>query len=68
MPASLIASLAASYTTRRGTIFLRNKKSSAHGRTETQIKENELRPRDARLVIHSAHTLAAYVIECMAGN
>jgi len=51
-----------------GTMFLRNKKSGAHGRTEAQIKENVLRPRHARLVIHSAHTLAAYVIECLAGK
>lgn len=51
-----------------GTMFLRNKKSGAHGRTEEQIKENALRPRHARLVIHSAHTLAAYVLECLSGK
>ncbi|WBU53580.1 abortive infection family protein [Paracoccus sp. SCSIO 75233] len=51
-----------------GTMFLRNKKSASHGRTEAQIKANELRPRHARLVIHSAHTLATYVLECMAGT
>lgn len=51
-----------------GTMFLRNKKSGAHGRTEEQIKENVLRPRHARLVIHSAHTLAAYVLECLSGK
>lgn len=51
-----------------GTMFLRNKKSGAHGRTEEQFKENALQPRHARLVIHSAHTLAAYVLECLAGK
>lgn len=51
-----------------GTMFLRNKRSGAHGRTEEQIKENALRPRHARLVIHSAHTLAAYVLECLSGK
>lgn len=48
-----------------GTMYLRNKKSGAHGRTETQITEIALRPRHARLVIHSAHTLATYVLECL---
>ncbi len=51
-----------------GTMFLRNKKSGAHGRTEQQTKENALRPRHARLAIHSAHTLAAYVLECLSGK
>ena len=49
-----------------GTMYLRNKKSGAHGRTEDQLRETALRPRHARLVIHSAHTLAAYVLECLA--
>lgn len=49
-----------------GTMYLRNKKSGAHGRTEEQFEANALRPRHARLVIHSAHTLAAYVLECLA--
>lgn len=49
-----------------GTMYLRNKKSGAHGRTEEQLEANALRPRHARLVIHSAHTLAAYVLECLA--
>lgn len=47
-----------------GTMYLRNKKSGAHGRTEDQLISSALRPRHARLVIHSAHTLAAYVLEC----
>lgn len=36
--------------------------------TSPITEANVLRPRHARLVIHSAHTLAAYVIECLAGN
>lgn len=50
-----------------GTMYLRNKKSGAHGRTEDQTKEIALRPRHARLVVHSVHTLSMYVLECMAG-
>ena len=50
-----------------GTMYLRNKKSGAHGRTEEQNKEIALRPRHARLVVHSVHTLSMYVLECMAG-
>ena len=50
-----------------GTMYLRNKKSGAHGRTEEQTKEIALRPRHARLVVHSAHTLSMYVLECMTG-
>lgn len=48
-----------------GTMYLRNKRSGAHGRTEEQLRASALRPRHARLVIHSAHTLAAYVLECL---
>lgn len=48
-----------------GAMYLRNKKSGAHGRTEEQLQAGLLRPRHARLVIHSAHTLAAYVLECL---
>lgn len=51
-----------------GTMYLRNKKSGAHGRTEDQMRASALRPRHARLVIHSAHTLAAYVLECSSEN
>lgn len=50
-----------------GTMYLRNKKSGAHGRTEEQTKEIALRPRHARLVVHSVHTLSMYVLECMEG-
>lgn len=48
-----------------GTMYLRNKRSSAHGRTEAEHTATAIRPRHARLVIHSAHTLAAYVLECL---
>jgi hypothetical protein len=48
-----------------GTMYLRNKRSGAHGRTEAEHTESAIRPRHARLVIHSAHTLAAYVLECL---
>lgn len=45
-----------------GTMALRNKKSSAHGQSEEQFKQNNIKPRHARLAIHAAHTLASYVI------
>lgn len=48
-----------------GTMYLRNKRSGAHGRTEAEHTASAIRPRHARLVIHSAHTLAAYVLECL---
>jgi hypothetical protein len=51
-----------------GTMYMRNKKSGAHGRTEEQYRTSALRPRHARLVIHSAHTLAAYVLECLSDS
>lgn len=50
-----------------GTMYLRDKKSGAHGRTQQQATDAQLRPRHARLVIHSAHTLAIYIIECLDG-
>lgn len=48
-----------------GTMYFRNKRSGAHGRTEAEHTAAAIRPRHARLVIHSAHTLAVYVLECM---
>ncbi|WP_282076491.1 abortive infection family protein [Epibacterium ulvae] len=48
-----------------GTMHVRNKKSGAHGRTEQQIAALKLQPRHARLVVHSSHTLAIYVLECL---
>lgn len=46
-----------------GIMHLRNKKSAAHGKSEEQSKVYVLKPRHARLAIHSAHTIAAYIIE-----
>lgn len=46
-----------------GTMHLRNKKSAAHGKSEAQMKANTIRPRHARLAIHAAHTVSAYVLE-----
>jgi Abortive infection C-terminus len=48
-----------------GMMHLRNKKSAAHGKTESQALSEVLEPHHARLAVHSAHTLAAYVIECL---
>lgn len=48
-----------------GMMHLRNKKSAAHGKTEEQAMNEALEPHHARLAVHSAHTLAAYVIECL---
>lgn len=48
-----------------GMMHLRNKKSAAHGKTEEQAINDALEPHHARLAVHSAHTLAAYVIECL---
>ena len=49
-----------------GTMFVRNAKSGAHGRSEEQAALAAIRPRHARLVIHASHTLAIYVLECLA--
>lgn len=48
-----------------GTMHLRNKKSAAHGKSEEQLRQSTIRPRHARLAIHSAHTISAYVLELM---
>jgi len=50
-----------------GIMFLRNKRSSSHGKTEEQINNDAMLPRHARLAVHASHTLSAYVLECMAG-
>jgi hypothetical protein len=42
---------------------LRTHASSAHGRSETQKKSYRITPRHARLAVHSAHTLALFIIE-----
>lgn len=46
-----------------GIAHLRNTKSGAHGRSEEQRQSINIKPRHARLAIHSAHTVAAYVLE-----
>ncbi len=46
-----------------GTMYLRNKKSAAHGKSEEQLRQNTIRPCDARLAIHAAHTISAYILE-----
>lgn len=51
-----------------GTMHIRNKKSGAHGRTNSQVSELKIKPRHARLVVNSSHTLAAYILECLAEN
>lgn len=48
-----------------GTMHLRNKKSAAHGKSEEQLRQSTIRPRHARLAIHAAHTVSAYVLELM---
>lgn len=48
-----------------GIMYLRNKRSSAHGLSEAEHTATAICPRHARLAIHSAHTLAAYVLECL---
>jgi len=39
------------------------KKSGAHGKSEMQTRSFVVKPRHARLAIHSSHTVAAYVLE-----
>lgn len=46
-----------------GIMHLRNKKSGAHGKSEEQTRNFVIKPRHARLAIHSSHTVAAYVLE-----
>lgn len=46
-----------------GIAHLRNTKSGAHGRSEGQHRSITIQPRHARLAIHAAHTVAAYVLE-----
>ncbi len=46
-----------------GIMYIRNRKSAAHGRSAEQAKIYIIKPRHARLAIHSAHTVAAYLLE-----
>lgn len=49
-----------------GTNYIRDKKSGAHGRTEKETLANSIKPRHARLVVNSSHTLAVYILDCLA--
>ena len=42
---------------------IRNKKSASHGKSEKERKQYTILPRHSKLAIHSAHTLAAYILE-----
>ena len=46
-----------------GITHLRNNKSGAHGRSEEQTKNINIKNRHARLAIHASHTIAAYIID-----
>lgn len=56
------------YSIVEGTMHLRNKKSSSHGKSQEQLQQNSIRPRHARLAIHAAHTVSAYVLELTSIN
>ena len=51
-----------------GLMHLRNRKSASHGKSNKQIKSYGIEPRHARLAVHAAHTLAAYILEVMEKN
>ena len=46
-----------------GIAHLRNYKSGAHGKSEEQSRNITIKPRHARLAIHAAHTVSAYILE-----
>ena len=48
-----------------GLMHLRNRKSASHGKSGKQMKAYRIEPRHARLAVHVAHTLAAYLLEVM---
>lgn len=51
------------FSVSKGIGSLRTHASSAHGRSESQRKRYKVTPRHARLAVHSAHTLALFIIE-----
>lgn len=51
-----------------GLMHLRNRKSASHGKSDAQIKSYAVAPRHARLAVHAAHTLAAYILEAAESN
>lgn len=46
-----------------GIMHLRNAKSGAHGKSEEQRRNITIKSRHARLAIHAAHTVSAYVLD-----
>lgn len=54
------------YSIVNGTRGYRNEKTAAHGKSEQALQKIKamLRPRHARLVIHAAAALCAYILEC----
>lgn len=42
---------------------LRNQKSSAHGRTNEQIKAYRLQSRHGKLCVHASHTMCVYILD-----
>jgi len=51
------------YSIVEGTMNLRN--PEAHGKSESEFKQGTLHPRHARLAIHAAHTVSAYILELL---
>lgn len=44
---------------------IRNRKSSAHGKSSGQLKLYAIKRKHARLAVHSSHTLAIYVLDTL---
>jgi hypothetical protein len=44
---------------------IRNRKSSAHGKSSGQLKSYAIKRKHARLAVHSSHTLAIYVLDTL---
>jgi hypothetical protein len=44
---------------------IRNRKSSAHGRSSEQSKSYSIKRKHARLAVHSSHTLAIFVLDTL---
>lgn len=51
-----------------GTRELRNSRSSAHGRTQTQIEERKISHPHARLVVNAAFALSCYIMRLHSGR
>jgi hypothetical protein len=45
---------------------IRNRKSSAHGKSSQQSRAYSIKSKHARLAVHSAHTLAVFVLDTLA--